>query len=297
MWRSQVDTSKAFGRMLGSTGPMRQIFRMAARASARKNPILIVGEPGTGKELIARCIHDCGEQSDKPFVVIDCDTVAEKQLEALSAANPEGDSTDGGSLLLNEVSLLSKEAQSHLFRLLDNRTNPPKFRVMATTSRDLEPLVAHGEFRGDLLYRLSVFVLRMPPLRERTADIPLLVDYFLDLDAADKGRKVEATTEVLQALMRYPWPGNVRQLRSVIERSVASMTGTTLKGSHLPADLRNWRKEAAPQAGAAVIETMAEVEKRAVMEAIRFTNGDKVKAAHLLGISRTTLYRKLEEYK
>jgi len=301
MWRSQVDTSKAFGRMLGSTGPMRQIFRMAARASARKNPILIVGEQGTGKELIARCIHDCGERNDKPFLVIDCDAATpEKQIEALSAADPGNGAAApvaGGSVLLNEVSLLSKEAQSHLFRLLDNRSTPPDFRVMATTTKDLEPLAARGEFRSDLLYRLSVFVLRMPPLRERVADIPLLVDYFLDLDAADKGRKIEATTETLQALMRYPWPGNVRQLRSVIERAVASMTGTTLKVSHLPSDLKNWKKEAVSQSGAAVVETMAEVEKRAVMEAMKFTNGDKVKAAQLLGISRTTLYRKLEEYK
>jgi DNA-binding NtrC family response regulator len=301
MWRSQVDTSRAFGRMLGASGPMRQIFRMAARASARKNPILIVGEPGTGKELIARCIHDSGERNDKPFLVIDCDAAPpEKQFEMLSAADPAGNSADsvaGGSILLNEVSLLSKEAQSHLFRLLDNRSSPPSFRVMATTSKDLEPLAPRQEFRSDLLYRLSVFVLRMPPLRERVADIPLLVDYFLDLDAADKGRKIEATTEALQALMRYPWPGNVRQLRSAIERSVASMTGTTLKPGHLPSDLKNWKKETVSQSGVAVIETMAEVEKRAVTEAMKFTNGDKVKAAHLLGISRTTLYRKLEEYR
>ncbi len=301
MWRSQVDTSKAFGRMLGATGAMRQIFRMAARASVRKNPILIVGEPGTGKELIARCIHDCGEQSAKPFVVIDCDaTSPEKQFDALCAAEGSGDTPGlaaGTSILLNEVSLLSKEAQAQFFRILDNRSSPPGFRVIATTSRDLEPLAARGEFRSDLLYRLSVFVLRMPPLRDRAADIPLLVDYFLDLDAADKGRKIEVTSESMQALMRYPWPGNVRQLRSIIERSVASMTGTTLKVSHLPAELKSWRKETVPQPGAAVVETMAEVEKRAVMEAMKFTNGDKVKAAQLLGISRTTLYRKLEEYK
>jgi DNA-binding NtrC family response regulator len=301
MWRSQVDTSKAFGRMLGSTGPMRQIFRMAARASVRKNPILIVGEPGTGKELIARCIHDCGERNDRPFLAIDCDAAPpDKQFEALSGVESGGEaaaSIVGGSVLLNEVSLLSKEAQSHLFRLLDNRSNPPDFRVMATTSRDLDPLVARGEFRSDLLYRLSVFVLRMPPLRERVADIPLLVDYFLDLDAADKGRRIEATSETLQVLMRYPWPGNVRQLRSVVERSVASMTGTVLKVSHLPPDLKNWKKETVSQSSPAVVETMAEVEKRAVMEAMKFTNGDKVKAAQLLGISRTTLYRKLEEYK
>lgn len=302
MWRSQVDTSRAFGRMLGSTGSMQQIFRMAARASARRNPLLIVGEPGTGKRLIARCIHDSSDRRDMPFVTLDCEEdPAERQLEGLTNVYPAGGlsaAASSGAILLNEVSMLSHEAQSRLFHILDDHTGPPpEVRLVSTTSRDLEPLAARGEFRRDLLYRLSVFVLRMPPLRERAVDIPALVEHFLDLDAVEHGRKIELSSQAAQVLMHYPWPGNVRQLRSVIERSVAGMTGTTLKPGHLPPEIRNWKDEPDSPSGEAEIETMAEVEKRAVMNAMRHTKGDKVKASQLLGISRTTLYRKLEEYK
>jgi two-component system response regulator HydG len=301
MWRSQVNTSCAFGRMIGSTGPMQQVFRLAARASARVNPLLLVGEKGTGKELIARCIHDCSDRREKPFVVIECDSGnPEKILAEVRAAAEAGSegTAEGGSLLLKEISSMPMEAQAVIFRMLDNQQTPgPNVRLMATTSQELEPLAKRGEFRQNLLYRLSVFILRMPPLRDRASDIPALVDYFLDLDAANTGRKVKISDQALRTLMRFPWPGNIRQLRNCVERATANLVGTNLKATELPAEVRDWKEDTQPVVGAPVVETLAEAERRAVLAAMKFAKGDKMKAAQLLGIGRTTLYRKLEEYK
>jgi len=300
MWRSQVNTSCAFGRMIGSTGPMQQIFRLAARAAARSNPMLVSGENGTGKELIARCIHDCSDRRDNPFLVIDCDGGnPDKVLSDLQAAAAPGSSTsEGGTLLLKEVPALTMEAQSIVFNMLDNQQSAgPNVRVVATASQELDPLVKHGTFRQNLLYRLSVFVLRMPPLRDRSSDIPALVSYFLDLDAANTGRKVKISDQALRSLMRFPWPGNIRQLRNCIERATANLVGTNLKTAELPEEVRCWKEDAPAVGGRPAVETLAEAERRAVLAAMKHARGDKMKAAQLLGIGRTTLYRKLEEYR
>lgn len=301
MWRSQVNTSCAFGRMIGSTGPMQQVFRMAARASARLNPLLIIGEKGTGKELIARCIHDCSDRRDRPFVIVECDSGnPDKVLAEVSAAAEAGNKSiaEGGSILLKEISAMPMEAQTVVFRMLDNQQSAgPNVRIMATTSQELDPLAKRGEFRQNLLYRLSVFVLRMPPLRDRSSDVPALVDYFLDLDAANTGRKIRISDQALRTLMRFPWPGNIRQLRNSVERATANLVGVNLKASDLPAEIRDWKEDTLPTACVPVVETLAEAERRTVLAAMKFAKGDKMKAAQLLGIGRTTLYRKLEEYK
>jgi two-component system response regulator HydG len=203
----------------------------------------------------------------------------------------------GGTVLLREIQALPMEVQTQLFRLIEGRGEEQlDLRFMATASEPLEPLAASGAFRQDLFYRMSVFVLRMPALRDRIADIPALIDYFLDLDAAGTGRRIRVTDQALRVMMRYPWPGNVRQLRSAIERASNNMVGTHMRQSNLPEEIREWRQEDGVDVSDQV-QTLAEAEKSAILAAMKYTRGDKMKAAQLLGIGRTTLYRKLEEYK
>jgi DNA-binding NtrC family response regulator len=313
---------------------MREIHRLATRMGHSSFPVLILGETGTGKELVARAVHDT--EARGPFVVIDCSAMVGSLMESELFGHQKGaftgasvtkvgllESANGGTAFFDEIGELPMDVQMKLLRALQekqfravgsigNRTS--NFRVIAATNRDLAAEVQAGRFRQDLFYRLNVMRLRLPPLRERKDDIPVLIKYFLDRH----GNGHQATGETMQALMEYDWPGNVRELEHVVQHMVAMNSGPWLAAADLPSSVRNSSAEGevsrellgsgsgvagARAAGmgadgglAPPILPLSEVEKRAILEAIRITKGDRTVAAAMLGIGRTTLYRKLKEY-
>jgi DNA-binding NtrC family response regulator len=318
---------------------MREIHRLATRMGHSSFPVLILGETGTGKELVARAVHNT--EARGPFVIIDCSSMVGPLMESELFGHQKGaftgasatkvgllESADGGTAFFDEIGELPLDLQMKLLRVLQekqfravgsigNRTS--NFRVIAATNRDLAAEVQGGRFRQDLFYRLNVMRLRLPPLRERKDDIPVLMTYFLDRHG--NGHRV--ADETMNALIQYDWPGNVRELEHVVQHMVAMNSGPWLTAVDLPSCIVNSsaEREVSRQfagagggaAGAGIagiggagmgaaggfappILPLSEVEKRAILEAIRITKGDRTVAAAMLGIGRTTLYRKLKEY-
>jgi DNA-binding NtrC family response regulator len=316
--------------LVGQSSWIRQIHQLILKIGRSKSPVLLLGETGTGKEVVARLIH--GVRGEGPFVPIDCSALAGPLLESAlfghtrgaftGAAGPKPglvEMANGGTGFFDEVGELPLEYQSKLLRLLQEKEFLPlgsvasrrsDFRVIAATNRDLARSVDRGEFRRDLYYRLNVVALRLPPLRERKEDIPALVEHFLKRH----GNGHSPTRECLDAMIAYDWPGNVRELENAVQRMVALNSGPLLHTADLPsavltplearkAESLKMCAAAGPVARAAVefpregpVLSMTEMEKRAIRQALDHTKGDRVMAAHLLGIGRTTLYRKIKEY-
>ncbi|MCC6857482.1 MAG: sigma-54-dependent Fis family transcriptional regulator [Bryobacterales bacterium] len=317
--------------LAGRSPEIEKIRRQAARAGCSSAPVLLLGESGSGKEIVARLIHEAGRGG--PFVPIDCGALVASLMESELFGHVKGaftgaaeskpgliEEADNGTAFLDEIGDLPLEMQVKLLRLLQEREYRPvgslawrkaNVRVIAATHRDLEKEVSERRFRQDLYYRLNVIVLRLPPLRERKQDIPLLIEHFL----RQLRRPYSLTQEALDALVAYDWPGNVRELRNAIERMTAMNSGPLLHSADLPSPVRNHadagrsqllalsaavngagRASAAPAAGSPSVLPLLELEKRAILDALRQTKGDLVMTAYLLGIGRTTLYRKLKEY-
>jgi transcriptional regulator with PAS, ATPase and Fis domain len=305
---------------------MKQVHRLVARMSKSRYPVLILGETGTGKEVVAQAIHNL--ESQGRFVVVDCSSMVGPLMESNLFGHRKGsytgaiadklgllDEANGGTAFFDEIGELPLELQMKLLRVLQekefraiggNATRSSNFRVIAATNRDLEVEVTEKRFRQDLYYRLNVMKLRLPALRDRKEDIPVLIAHFLQRHG--NGHKVP--DEVMDLLCEYDWPGNVRELEHTVQRLVAMNTGPWLTIADLPSALVNhrWERE---QTGRATAEEEAakltsdressvipldEVEKRAILKAIQITKGDRTLAAQALGIGRTTLYRKLKEY-
>jgi two-component system response regulator HydG len=291
------------------------------------HPVLILGESGTGKELVARTIHAYGPNSQKPFLPVDCGSLVPTLIEselfgyvkgAFTGANRSKDgllvSAEGGTVFLDEIGELSLDLQAKLLRALQEKEVRPvgathrvpiKARIVAATNRDLAVMVEKGTFRKDLFYRLNVVNLRLPSLRDRREDIPLLTAHFLDRISREHGRKFNLSDEALRTMMRYDWPGNVRELENSVERACALSSGPVLHLGDLPTQLQQQGLEARrsatldePESDASTpeVKTLADMERDAILGAIRLLNGDKLQAAKLLGIGKTTLYRKLKEY-
>jgi transcriptional regulator with PAS, ATPase and Fis domain len=290
--------------------------------------VLILGETGTGKEVVARGVHGAGQAG--PFVPIDCSALVGPLIESELFGHARGAFTgaagaktglveiaNGGTAFFDEIGELSPDLQAKLLRLIQEKEFRPvgsverrkaDFRVIAATNRDLAREAEKGSFRRDLYYRLNVVTLRLPPLRERKEDIKGLVDHFL----ARYGNRHLITHECLDAMLAYEWPGNVRELENCIQRMVAINSGPLLHTSDLPSSLQNnmeTRKSARLSAAAAAcpaatagdyvqmpLFSLTEMERDAIVRALEYTKGDRVLAAQLLGIGRTTLYRKLKEY-
>ncbi len=309
--------------LVGESPAICEIRRKIDKLGRSRCPVLLLGETGTGKEVVARLIHEAGGQGR--FVPIDCSALTPSLLESElfghvrgaftgAASNKTGllELAHGGTAFFDEIGELPPEMQVKLLRVLQDRRIRPlgslewrqaDFRIIAATNRDLAAEVERGNFRRDLYYRLNVVTLRLPPLRERKEDIPALIAHFLARHGG--GRRLAPELEL--ALLSYPWPGNVRELENCIERLVALNSGPVLHLGDLPSALMNhWRGGNAQAAAAAAGVTSAaagstvlpldEVEKRAILEALAHTGGDHLKAARLLGIGRTTLYRKLRQY-
>ncbi len=314
--REQVRARPGFGELIGSSPRMLQLYRMIEKLSRRDCPVLILGESGTGKELVARAIHFRSRRAAGPFVPVDCAGVVPTLFEAELFGYVRGaftgavqskkgllEAASGGTLFLDEIGELPAELQAKLLRALQEREIRPvgataavriDVRVLAATNRDLEVEVRRGRFRQDLFYRLNVVTLRLPPLRERKSDIPLLVQHFIEKYAPPDRPPPVVAEEVWTRLLAHDWPGNVRELENAIARALALNSGPVLHLADLPSNVQPSSRPA-PEVDDGVVP-LAELERRAILRALAHTGGDKVAAARLLGIGKTTLYRKLKQY-
>ncbi len=326
--RGQLRLSRGLGSMIGHSAEMEKLYRILSKVAQSTHPVLILGESGTGKELVARTIHAFGPNAQKPFLPVDCGSLVPTLVEselfgyvkgAFTGANRAKDglliSAEGGTVFLDEIGELTLDLQAKLLRALQEKEVRPvgathqvpiRARIVAATNRDLAAMVECGTFRKDLFYRLNVVKLQLPSLRDRREDIPLLAAHFLDRISREQGVKLTLSDEALRTIMEHDWPGNVRELENAIERACALSSGPVLSLSDLPTQLRQQRldahraalvegdeKEAEDRQG---VKSLAELERQAILGAIRTLNGDKLQAARLLGIGKTTLYRKLKEY-
>ena len=328
--REQLRLSQGLGSMIGRSAEMEKIYRILSKVAQSSHPVLILGESGTGKELVARTIHAYGPHAQKPFLPVDCGSLVPTLIEselfgyvkgAFTGANRAKDgllvSAEGGTVFLDEIGELSLDLQAKLLRALQekevrpvgaNHRVPIKARIVAATNRDLAAMVEKGSFRKDLFYRLNVVNLRLPALRDRREDIPLLAAHFLDRISRERGQKFTLSDEALRTMMRHDWPGNVRELENSVERACALSSGPVLHLGDLPTQLQQQGLQQSLEARHAAadapegeseareVKTLAETEREAILGAIRALNGDKLQAAKLLGIGKTTLYRKLKEY-
>lgn len=328
--------------LVGQSPRTRQVLRMIDKLGKCRWPALLLGETGTGKEVVARAIHNIAPVG--PFVTIDCSSMVGPLMESELFGHVKGaftgastakvgliESANGGTAMFDEIGELPLDLQAKLLRVLQEKefrpvgsvsTRRSDFRVIAATNRDLAKEVEKGTFRRDLFFRLNVINIRLAPLRERREDIPLLINHFF----SRVGGNHTMTAETMEVLLSYDWPGNVRELENCIQHMAAINSGPLLHLADLPSSLQNHTLEkksqflmaaatARPAHGtnefkhmetatapsfesepALSVIPLGELERRAIMSALEYTKGDRAIAAHLLGIGRTTLYRKLKEY-
>ncbi len=317
--RHQLRQRGAFGQLVGQSKGMQEVYRWIELAATSTAPVLVYGESGTGKELVARTIHELSNRRNKPFVAINCAAIPETLIESELFGHERGAFTgaterrlgcfelaDGGTLFLDEIAEMDNSTQAKLLRVLQEgsfrRVGGGKqevqvdVRVVAATNRVPSEALAQGQLREDLFYRLNVFAIRLPALRERKEDIPLLARAFVEEFNRQDNRQVRGLTpEAEKALERYSWPGNVRELRNVIQRAVV-LSGTGLIGTeHFPENVLRSAEPARP-AAAGSVTPIREMERELILRALQETNQDKRRAAALLGISLKTLYNKLAKY-
>jgi DNA-binding NtrC family response regulator len=304
---------------LVGTGPaMEELRRVVAKVAASDSTALIRGETGTGKELIARSIHRLSARRDEPFVVVDCAALHESLLQSELFGHEQGaftgasrrkhglfEAADGGTVFLDEIADVSHAVQASLLRVLETssfrrvggtqevRVN---VRLVAATNCSLERLIEEGKFRRDLYFRLDTIHLEVPPLRHRRYDIPVLVDHFLGLHEARYGTRKRLSPAALEALAAYGWPGNVRQLRHVVERALVLADSDVVQPDDLPAEVRVGAGAPGTGGERASATTLAQLERRHIERVLEEVGGHRARAAALLGISERNLYRKIREY-
>ena len=316
--KAQLDSKYGFENIIGTSPAMQEVFETIRQAAPTRATVLIQGASGTGKELVARALHQCSPRRDGPFVPVHCAALAPTLLESELFGHEKGAFTgaverrrgrfelaDGGTLFLDEIGEIDPALQVKILRVLEERkfervggteTIHVDVRLVAATNRDLRARVAEGAFREDLFYRLHVVNLTLPPLRERTGDVVLLAQHYLKTLAAENGKKPPAISpEAMDVLQAYAWPGNVRELRNVIERLVVLGTGDRLTVADLPAAVRDGA------AGGLAIPSRAgrvlrDAERQLIADALRRHRNNRTKAAQDLGISRRTLHRKINEF-
>ena len=311
--------SEGLAAFTGSSPAMERVYRLIRKVAPTDATVIIEGPSGTGKELAARALHSLSKRADGPFVAVECSALAKDLLEselfgyapgAFTGASAQGrvghiESANGGTLFLDEIGEIDLPTQVKLLRVLESRTVkrvggsediPVDFRLVAATNRNLAKMVADGRFREDLYYRLNVIDIRTPALKDHAEDIPQLVDRFLKEFAAKNGVAAPAISpSALKALCAYGWPGNVRQLRNVVEKMVVLASGSELTADDLPPEIT--APASAPAAAApAAPHSLADTERQQIRAALDACRGNKTKAAALLGISRRTLHRKLKEW-
>lgn len=311
-----VADSYTFDTIIGQSPAIRETIRLARKVAATDVPVLLTGETGTGKEVFAQSIHNQSGRAGKAFVAVNCSTFSRDLLEseifghragsftgALKDAKGLFEEASGGTIFLDEIGEMAFDLQAKLLRILETGefirigdTKPTKadVRVIAATNRDLAKEIEEGHFREDLFYRLSVFQIHLPALRERSEDIPLHVQAFVSAFAARMATPVpDISPDYLKILSRQPWKGNVRELRNVIERSLIIADDDRLEADTLPLPMQ--QATSAPD-GNEVGFDLSEVEKRHILKVLQYTHGNKTETSRLLGIGLTTLYRKIEAY-
>jgi DNA-binding NtrC family response regulator len=307
----------ATDKLIGQTPRISQLRKQILKMSNHDYPVLILGETGTGKEVVARAIHCSGSRAHGPFVPVDCAALAPSLAESELFGHERGAFTGAqhakmglfeaahtGTLFLDEIGDLPKELQGKLLRVLQERQvrrvgltvlKDINIRVIAATNRDLEAEVKADNFREDLFYRLNVVNISLPPLRERMADLPLLISAFLEKFGSDRVQNSRISPKVWPKLSGHNWPGNVRELENVIERGLALGSGSVLHEDDVVVGSEGQANAVSTQLEDPLCLDV--VEKRTILRALRETNGDKLVASRLLGIGKTTLYRRLKQYK
>jgi DNA-binding NtrC family response regulator len=317
--RRQLSEVGQVGLMFGKSLAMRRVIASIEQLADSSASVVITGESGTGKELAARTIHDLSPRRNAPYIGVNCaampDTLIESELfgherGAFTGADrrKEGcfELANGGTLLLDELGEMKIELQAKLLRVIEEQRLrrvggttevPLNVRVLAASNRDMERAVKEGRLREDLYYRLSVFTITMPPLRDRIEDVPLLAEAFIRYySERDRKQILGANEETLLALRNHPWPGNVRQLRNVIERALVVAKGPLITPNDLPTEFRWAGKSEASQVQVRLGTTIDDAERELITRTIEFAGGNKTRAAEILGISAKTLYNKLERY-
>jgi two-component system response regulator HydG len=313
--QERLDELQGAGQIIGGSPAMRQTLDLVGQVAPSVATVLIQGESGTGKELIANAIHHGSPRRDRPFIKVNCAALPETLLESElfgyergaftgAVARKEGrfELADGGTLFMDEIGDLSPATQAKLLRVLQageferlggTRTLRADVRLVAATNAELATLVQERRFREDLFYRLNVITVRLPPLRERREDIPLLAQHFLRRFAAKNAKSIAGfTDEAVDVLQTYPWPGNVRELENVIERAVVLTRSSMISPADLPEAVVG-SDQAARHLVIAIGTPLGEVEDRLIEETLRYTRGDKTLAAKLLGIATRTIYRRM----
>ncbi len=321
--RRKLRDSGVLGTLVGASGKMQEIYRLVEMVAPSTASVLITGESGTGKELVARTIHELSPRTGKPFVAVNCAAIPETLIESEIFGHEKGAFTgalerrigcfelaEGGTILLDEIGEMPVGTQAKLLRVLEDHKlrrlgskveTPVDVRVLAATNKVAEEAVARGEIRNDLYYRLNVFNIHMPALREHKEDLPQLIEALLAEVNAKHGRRVTALTEPVMSLFQnYSWPGNVRELRNTLERAVIVSEGSLVETRHLPPGFGHVAPRAAVQEANAVRvgvgTTVEEAERLLILKTLESTNNNKTRAAEILGISLKTLHNKLKEY-
>lgn len=313
----QLNSRKSFESIIGKSAEMQKIFATVRKAADSKASVLITGESGVGKELIANALHNLSPRRDKPLIKVHCAALSENLLESELFGHEKGAFTGavarkrgrfelaaGGTIFLDEIGEIDQNVQIKILRVLQDKrfervggeeTIEVDVRVIAATNRDLEKEIADGRFREDLYYRLNVVHIHVPPLRERRDDIPLLIASFLQEFAKENGKNIEGIdARARSALYKFDWPGNIRQLRNCLESAVVMCSSSVITSEDLPPSIAGSGEDALISIPAGI--PMEEAEKILIQQNLAINKGNKSKTADILGIGRKTLHRKLDEY-
>ncbi|MEO8712988.1 MAG: sigma-54 dependent transcriptional regulator [Parafilimonas sp.] len=310
---NQVGKKYSFESIIGSSKPLTDAINLAKKVAATNTTVLLLGETGTGKEVFAQAIHNASNRSGKLFLALNCSAFSKELLESEIFGHKAGaftgaikdkkgliEEANGGTLFLDEIGEMPFDLQSKLLRVLetsefiklgDTKTSNINVRFIAATNRNMQQELKEGKFREDLFYRLNVFTIELPPLRDRKSDIPFLVQYYISFFSAKTNKKIKGINKESEDLLKQSyWKGNIRELKNVIERAVILEEGEMITKTSLPFDL---------QSALTHIENvydLASIEKQHIQKVLQHTNGNKTETARLLNIGLTTLYRKMDEY-
>jgi len=313
----------SFHNIVGKSVGIQQVFDLILQTAPRRSTILIYGESGTGKELVAKAIHASSGRNREPFVAVNCGNIPSELLESELFGHIRGaytgatstkkglfEAADGGTLFLDEVTTISMEIQSKLLRVIQERefrrlgsleNKKVDVRIIAASNTDLQTAVHQGTFRDDLYYRLNVIAIKIPPLRERSEDIPLMVHHFIEKYQEENQRnKIVMDPSAMKVLMDYPWPGNIRELQNAIERAVVLAPGNVIMSDLFPNNINTPSPETSflwTQESISLKEKVGQYEKKLILAALKKTNWNQKKAAELLSVNATTLSEKLKRFK
>ncbi|GAA4758168.1 MULTISPECIES: sigma-54-dependent transcriptional regulator [Flavobacterium] len=319
---AQLESKFSFDGIIGTSKSLQQSIELAKKVAMTDTTVFLTGETGTGKEVFAQAIHQSSLRKNKSFVAINCSAFSHDLLESEMFGHKAGaftgatkdkkglfEEANNGTIFLDEVGEMALDLQAKLLRVIENgefikvgesKITKVDVRIITATNRDLRKEIETGQFRQDLYYRLSVFQIQLPALRERVLDIELLAKYFLNLFTLKTNKKIKAISDdFIQLLKLHTWPGNIRELKNVLERSVILETESVLMPDSLPIEIQELKgtNQDSNQDKMLSAFSLASAEKLHIQKVLNYTNGNKTETARLLGIALTTLYRKLEEYK